>query len=1340
MTSSTIKRTKPNPSHSVTKAIAQYTEDARLHTVFEQSSLNFSNSSNLPTTTTTDSLPEQQITTYLLKIQRGGTIQPFGCMIAVDEPSFRIIGYSDNARDMLGITPQSVPMLERPEVFTVGTDVRTIFSNSSVVLLENAFRAREITLLNPIWVHSRSSGKAFYGILHRIDVGVVIDLEPARTEDPALSIAGAVHSQKLAVRAISLLQSLPGGDIKLLVDTVVESVRELTGYDRVMVYKFHEDEHGEVVAESKRADLEPYIGLHYPATDIPQASRFLFKQNRVRMIADCHASPVKVVQDEALVQPLCLVGSTLRAPHGCHAQYMANMGSIASLVMAVIINGNDEGDGGRSSMMLWGLVVCHHTSARYISFPLRYACEFLMQAFGLQLNMELQLASQSLEKRVLRTQTLLCDMLLRDSPTGIVTQSPSIMDLVKCDGAALYYQGNYHPLGVTPTESQIRDIIEWLLAFHGDSTGLSTDSLADAGYPGAASLGDTVCGMAVAYITEKDFLLWFRSHTAKEIKWGGAKHHPEDKDDGQRMDPRSSFKAFLEVVKSRSLPWENAEMDAIHSLQLILRDSFRDAEHTNYKAVVNTNLAERELQGVDELSSVAREMVRLIETATAPIFAVDIDGRINGWNAKVSELTGLTVDEAMGKSLVHDIVFKEYEETVDRLLSHALRGVTPTESQIRDIIEWLLAFHGDSTGLSTDSLADAGYPGAASLGDTVCGMAVAYITEKDFLLWFRSHTAKEIKWGGAKHHPEDKDDGQRMDPRSSFKAFLEVVKSRSLPWENAEMDAIHSLQLILRDSFRDAEHTNYKAVVNTNLAERELQGVDELSSVAREMVRLIETATAPIFAVDIDGRINGWNAKVSELTGLTVDEAMGKSLVHDIVFKEYEETVDRLLSHALRGDEDKNVEIKMRTFGPEHQDKAVFVVVNACSSKDYTNNIVGVCFIGQDVTGQKIVMDKFVNIQGDYKAIIHSPNPLIPPIFASDDNICCLEWNTAMENLTGWVRADVIGKMLVGEVFGSCCKLKGPDAMTKFMIVFHNALGGQDTDKFPFSFLDRHGKYVQTFLTANKRVNMDGQIIGAFCFLQIVNPELQQALKVQKQQEKNCFARMKELAYICQEVKNPLNGIRFTNSLLEATVLTDEQRQFLETSAACEKQMLNIIRDIDLDTIEDGSLELEKREFLLGNVINAVVSQVMLLLRERKLQLIRDIPEQIKTLALYGDQLRIQQVLADFLLNMVRYAPSPDGWVEIHVCPRIKQISDGLTLLHAEFRMVCPGEGLPSELIQDMFHNSRWVTQEGLGLSMSRKILKLMNGEVQYIREAERCYFLILLELPITRRSSTSVN
>ncbi|XP_021774295.1 phytochrome B-like [Chenopodium quinoa] len=1108
-----------NPSDSMSKAIAQYTVDARLHAAFEQSgesdkSFDYSQSVK---PSSIQSVPEKQITAYLSRIQRGGKIQPFGCMIAIDESNYRVIAFSENAREMLGLNPHTVPSIEqeRPEVLMIGVDVRTLFMTNSVILLEKAFGAREITLLNPVWIHSKVSGKPFYAILHRIDVGIVIDLEPARTEDPALSIAGAVQSQKLAVRAISHLQSLPGGDIKILCDTVVESVRQLTGYDRVMVYKFHEDEHGEVVAESKQSELEPYIGLHYPATDIPQASRFLFKQNRVRMIVDCHAKPVSVVQDERLQQPLCLVGSTLRAPHGCHSQYMANMGSIASLVMAVIINGSDDeaAIGGRNAMRLWGLVVCHHTSPRSIPFPLRYACEFLMQAFGLQLNMELQLASQMLEKRVLRTQTLLCDMLLRDSPTGIVTQSPSIMDLVKCDGAALLYRGNYYPLGVTPTEAQIKDIVQWLLTYHGDSTGLSTHSLADAGYPGAAALADAVCGMAVAYITQRDFLFWFRSHTAKEIKWGGAKHHPKDKDDVQRMHPRSSFKAFLEVVKSRSMPWENAEMDAIHSLQLILRDTFKDADAANSKAVVYTE-------------------------------------------------------------------------------------------------------------------------------------------------------------GG----------------------------------------------------------------------DIEMQGMDELSSVAREMVRLIETATAPIFAVDANGCINGWNAKIAELTGLSVEEAMGKSLVHDLVFKESEEIVQELLHHALRGEEDKNIEIKLKTFGSEQHNKAVYVIVNACSSKDYTNNIVGVCFVGQDVTGQKIVMDKFINIQGDYKSIIHSPNPLIPPIFASDENTCCTEWNTALENLTGWSRGEVMGKMLVGEIFGACCRLKGQDALTKFMIVLHSAIGGQDADKFPFSFYDRNGKFVQALLTANKRVNMNGHIIGAFCFLQIASPELQQMIKVQRQQEKLCFERMKELAYLSQEIKNPLNGIRFANSLLEATDLSEDLKQFIETSNACEKQIQKIVEDINLEIFDDNTLELDKAEFMLGSVINAVVSQVMILLRERGLQLIRDIPEEIKTLAICGDQVRTQQILAEFLVNMVRHAPSPDGWVEIHVQPRLKQISDGQNVVYIEFRLVCPGEGLPPDLVQDMFRNSNWETKEGIGLSMCRKILKIMNGEVQYIRESERSYFLIILEFPMPWRGLKGVD
>lgn len=665
--------------HSV--RVAQTTADAKLQAVYEESgsgdSFDYTKSIDA-SKSSGDSVPAQAVTAYLQRMQRGGLIQSFGCMLAVEDGSFNIIAYSENAPEMLDVMPQAVPSVGQQDVLGIGTDARTLFTPPSVAALERAAVVSDISLLNPISVYCRSSGKPLYAIIHRIDIGLVMDFEPVKMNDVLISAAGALQSHKLAAKAITRLQSLPGGDIGLLCDTVIEEVRDLTGYDRVMAYRFHEDEHGEVMAEIRRSDLEPYLGLHYPATDIPQASRFLFMKNKVRVIGDCCAPPVKVLQDKDMRQPLSLAGSTLRAPHGCHSQYMANMGSIASLVMAVIINDNDDEFSGRGYQQkgrkLWGLVVCHHTSARAVPFPLRSACEFLMQVFGLQLNMEVELASQLREKHILRTQTLLCDMLLRDAPIGIVSQSPNIMDLVKCDGAALYYGKRFWLLGTTPTETQIKDLADWLLEYHKDSTGLSTDSLADASYPGASTLGDAVCGMAAAKITSKDFLFWFRSHTAKEIKWGGAKHDPDDKDDGRKMHPRSSFKAFLEVVKRRSSPWQDVEMDAIHSLQLILRGSFQDIDDSDTKTMIHARLNDLKLQGMDELSTVANEMVRLIETATAPILAVDSSGFINGWNAKVAELTGLPVGEAMGRSLAKDLIVEESVEIVNRLLYLALQG------------------------------------------------------------------------------------------------------------------------------------------------------------------------------------------------------------------------------------------------------------------------------------------------------------------------------------------------------------------------------------------------------------------------------------------------------------------------------------------------------------------------------------------------------------------------------------------------------------------------------------------------------------------------------------------
>uniref|UniRef100_A0A7N0U8W9 Phytochrome n=1 Tax=Kalanchoe fedtschenkoi TaxID=63787 RepID=A0A7N0U8W9_KALFE len=1043
--------TQSKSSHS-SRIIAQTSLDAKLHADFEESGSSFDYSSSVRVGAGGGQQPRSNkvTTAYLHHIQKGKQIQPFGCLLALDEKTFKVIAYSENAPEMLTMVSHAVPSVGDNPVLGIGTDIRSIFTGPSASALCKALGFPEVSLLNPVLVNCKTSGKPFYAIIHRVTGSLIIDFEPVKPYEVPMSAAGALQSYKLAAKAIARLQALPGGSLQQLCDTMVQEVFELTGYDRVMAYKFHDDDHGEVISEKTVPGLDPYLGLHYPATDIPQAARFLFMKNKVRMICDCRAKHVKVLQDDKLEFELTLCGSTLRAPHSCHLQYMENMNSIASLVMAVVINEGDEESKDSSSMQLqkrkrlWGLVVCHNTSPRFVPFPLRYACEFLAQVFAIHVHKELEIENQVLEKKILKTQTLLCDMLMRDAPLGIVSQNPNMMDLVKCDGAALLYQGKVWRMGISPSESQLHDIASWLCDHHMDSTGLSTDSLYDAGFPGALSLGNVVCGMAAVKITPRNMLFWFRSQTAAEIRWGGAKHDPEEKDDGRRMHPRTSFKAFLEVVRTRSLPWKDYEMDAIHSLQLILRNSCKGKELVD----MNTNVI----------------------------------------HAKLNDLT--------------------------------------------------------------------------------------------------------------------------------------------------------------------------------------IDGIQELEAVTSEMVRLIETASVPILAVDVNGFVNGWNSKISELTGFPVDKAIGKHLL-TLVEDTSLDRVEKMLNLALQGCEEQNVRFEIKTHEAKADSGPIHLIVNACASRDLHEKVVGVCFVAQDITGEKIVMDKFTRIEGDYKAIVQNPNPLIPPIFGTDEFGWCSEWNPAMRSLTGWNRDEVMDKMLLGEVFGThaaCCRLKNQKAFVNLGIVLNSGMSGQQSGKVPFSFFARDGKYVECLLCVSKKLDGDGAVTGVFCFLQLASPELQQALHVQRISEQTASKRLKALSYIKRQIKNPISGITFSRKMMEGTELNEEQRQLLHTSAQCQRQLNKVLDDTDLDSIIDGYLDLEMAEFTLQEVLVASVSQVMIQSDGNGIRITHDVADDIMEETFYGDRVRLQQILADFLVISVKFTTS-GGQLSVAAKMSKDRLAESVQLVHLELRL-----------------------------------------------------------------------
>ncbi|KAG8062379.1 hypothetical protein GUJ93_ZPchr0003g18399 [Zizania palustris] len=1100
------------------RILAQTTLDAELNAEYEESGDSFDYSNLVEAQRTT--APEQQgrsgkVIAYLHHIQRAKLIQPFGCLLALDEKSFNVIAFSENAPEMLTSVSHAVPSVDDPSKLRIGTNVRSLFTNPGATSLQKALGFTDVSLLNPILVQCKTSGKPFYTIVHRATGCLVVDFEPLKpTEFPATT-AGALQSYKLASKAISKIQSLPGGSMEVLCNTVVKEVFDLTGYDRVMAYKFHEDDHGEVFAEITKPGLEPYLGLHYPATDIPHAARFLFMKNKVRMICDCRAKSIKIIEDEALHLDISLCGSTLRAPHSCHLRYMENMNSIASLVMSIVVNENEEDEveadqpaQQQKMKKLWGLIVCHHESPRYVPFPLRYACEFLAQVFAVHVNKEFELERQVREKSILRMQTMLSDMLLRESsPLSIVSGTPNIMDLVKCDGAALLYGDKIWRLSNAPTESQIRDVAFWLSDVHKDSTGLSTDSLHDAGYPGASALGDMICGMAVAKINSKDILFWFRSHTAAEIRWGGAKHDPSDKDDNRRMHPRLSFKAFLEVVKLKSLPWTDYEMDAIHSLQLILRGMLNDAIKPTRETSLDNQIGDLKGDGLAELKTVTSEMVRLMETASVPILAVDGNGLVNGWNQKVAELTGLRVDKAVG----------------------------------------------------------------------------------------------------------------------------------------------------------------------------------------RHILTLVEESSVPV--------------------------------------------VQRMIYLALQGKEEKEVRFEVKTHGFKRDDGPVILVVNACASRDLHDHVVGVCFVAQDMTVHKLVMDKFTRVEGDYKAIIHNPSPLIPPIFGADEFGWCSEWNAAMTKLTGWQRDEVINKMLLGDVFDSSnasCLVKNRDAFVSLCILINSALAGDETEKAPFGFFDRNGKYIECLLSVNRKVNADNVITGVFCFIHVPSHELQHALHVQQASEQTTLMKLKAYSYMRHAINNPLSGMLYSRKALKNTGLNEEQMREVHVADSCHRQLNKILSDLDQDNITHKSscLDLEMAEFVLQDVFVASVSQLLITCQGKGIRVSCNLPERYLKQTFYGDGIRLQQILSDFLSVSVKFSPA-GGSVDISCNLTKNNIGENLRLIDLELRIKHQGVGIPADLLSQMYgeEDNKEQSDEGLSLAVARNLLRLMNGDVRHVREAGMSTFVLTVEL-----------
>ena len=349
-----------------------------------------------------------------------------------------------------------------------------------------------------------------------------------------------------------------------LYDIAAREVRALTGFDRVMIYRYDRDFNGEVVAEARRADLNSFLGLHYPASDIPAQARALYEKNWIRLIDDVGYTPVPVVpaEDPLTGAPLDLTHATLRSVSPIHVEYLQNMGVRASMSLSLLRDGR-----------LWGLVACHHYSGPHAPpYGVRAAAEFLASSLSLRL-VDRDQEEERQEGARARSRLAAVTARTLDESVSVARSlcgSPGLLDLVPAGGAVALLGEEVSTAGAVPPPEVVRSVAQWAA-----STGkgvVATESLAtDAPHVGAPT--DTACGALVLSLGEAQAVVWFRTEAVHTVDWGGDPHNKalaRAEGDTVRLSPRRSFERWREVVRGRCAPWTPTELAVASDLRLTL--------------------------------------------------------------------------------------------------------------------------------------------------------------------------------------------------------------------------------------------------------------------------------------------------------------------------------------------------------------------------------------------------------------------------------------------------------------------------------------------------------------------------------------------------------------------------------------------------------------------------------------------------------------------------------------------------------------------------------------------------------------------------------------------------
>jgi chemotaxis family two-component system sensor kinase Cph1 len=473
-----------------------------------------------------------------------GAIQPHGTLLAFSDPDLICRQVSANAAELF---PQGTAwLLEKTDREIFGADVI------------RAAVSGDPTIESPIPI--KLQDRDFDAVVHRHSGMVIVEIE-------ACGGRSLASQHRRLQKGLADLRSAP--DLPALHAEAARFVAVFTGFERVMVYRFDHDWHGEVVGECLTADVASYMGHHFPASDIPEQARALYSKNWLRLIPDADYQPVPLEPplNPLTGQPLDLSFSSLRSVSPIHLLYLRNMDVRASMSISIM-------DGDR----LWGLVACHHRTPLHLSYATRAACEIYGQFLSREISSKLQ--TQRLEEQAQATtiQTRFFDFIAEEQNfvDALVKYTPDLLRFMSAAGAAIFAGGKLTLLGETPPEDETRTLVEWLGTQELNPL-FATDSLG-ASFAPAQDWTRVASGLLAVKLSrvEPHYVLWFRPETPSTITWAGDPQKSEE----LALHPRKSFAAWKQTITGKSLPWSETERQGARELRnainaLVLRRTER---------------------------------------------------------------------------------------------------------------------------------------------------------------------------------------------------------------------------------------------------------------------------------------------------------------------------------------------------------------------------------------------------------------------------------------------------------------------------------------------------------------------------------------------------------------------------------------------------------------------------------------------------------------------------------------------------------------------------------------------------------------------------------------------